>query len=849
MKKYFAGCLSAVMVSLFAPQATAQTSWEAYKDDNARFTVIADGVVRMEWSPSGSFVDAPSFVAADRTPRKAAYTVGNSGKWVVIKTSKMEVRYRRASGQFTPDNLSIASAKGVKPFAWKPGNKQQGNLKGTYRTLDGYNGDTKDNGTPMPLEDGLLATDGWTLIDDSRNFLFDSSDWPWVMPRTEKNGQDWYFMAYGDDYKAALKEFTLFAGKMPLPPRYAFGYWWSRYWSYSDTELRELIDKFHTYAIPLDVLVIDIDWHYVEKGLGGWTGWTWNTRLFPDYARLLSHIRDNGLKVTLNLHPADGVISTEECYPRVARRMGVDPATKKTIPWEGSNKRFMTTMFDEVLHPYERQGVDFWWLDWQQWPYDRKVDSLSNTWWCNYTFFSDMERNRDTRPMLYHRWGGLGNHRYQIGFSGDAYITWKTLAFQPYFTNCASNVLYGYWSHDIGGHQFEGGQHSVRKFDDELYVRWMQYGALSPVLRTHSTKNALLNKEIWNFTGETFEALRGAVLFRYSIVPYIYAMARKGYDDGLSLCRPMYYDYPRAAQSYAYRNQYMFGENIMVAPIAAPMKDGVSTQKVWLPEGSDWYEWHTGALLKGGAETERKFTLTEYPVYVKAGSIIPLYTNATTLSENGMPVTIGVFPGNGGQFDMYEDSGNGKDYAAANAYTRLAYTRNANILKVTIGARRGSYNGMPSERKYSVKVYNSAMPDRVTVDGQSASWRYSGAEMALSVDLPVASCGREREVEVHYASRASETLLDKGVAGHMKRLNRAVTGLKFRDAGIFVSEDLGWAAETGVAVEYFPERFDELVARFSDTWSRLPEVLEQQKLNPETAAWFLNNVGWESEKK
>src|SRR3712207_5672593 len=107
----------------------------------------------------------------------------------------------------------------------------------------------------------------------------------------------------------------------------------------------------------------------------------------------------------------------------------------------------------------EKMGVDFWWLDWQQWNNDKQFPNLSNTWWLNYATFSDMERHRDTRPMLYHRWGGLGNHRYQIGFSGDAIISWKSLDFQPYYNSTASNVLYGFWSHDIGGHMEIGRAH------------------------------------------------------------------------------------------------------------------------------------------------------------------------------------------------------------------------------------------------------------------------------------------------------------------------------------------------------------------------------------------------------
>ncbi len=189
-----------------------------------------------------------------------------------------------------------------------------------------------------------------------------------------------------------------------MPPKYAFGYWWSRYWSYSDDELRDVIHKFNTFNIPLDVLVIDMDWHYTEQGKGGWTGWTWNRRLFPDPPKLLNYLHSNQLDVTLNLHPADGIAPYEEPYPQIARDMGIDPASGQTIPWVASDKKLMTNVFKDILDPMHRQGVSFWWLDWQQWPYDKKVDSLSNTWWLNYVFFTHSQREgagpSDALPSL-----------------------------------------------------------------------------------------------------------------------------------------------------------------------------------------------------------------------------------------------------------------------------------------------------------------------------------------------------------------------------------------------------------------------------------------------------------------
>ena len=716
---YFLLALQGVLFSFSLSAATPQNAI-AYHDGNVRFSVLTDGVIRMEWSPSGSFTDDPSFVAIHRNLPVPKYTVQNKNATVVISTARMKLKYKKGQGPFTKDNLTITSAKGMFPFQWTPGTIQKGNLKGTDRTLDGFEGDHNIySHQDMKLEDGLLSTDGWTLIDDSKNFLFDNSEWAWVKEREHKDGQDWYFMAYGHDYKAALKDFTVFAGKVPLPPRYAFGYWWSRYWSYSDKEMRQLVDNFHTYNIPLDVLVVDMDWHYTDPGFGGWTGWTWNRRLFPNPAKFLGYLKSNDLKITLNLHPADGVAPYEEKYPEMAQWMGVDTAKQERIPWVVSDKRFINGMFNKVLRPMEKQGVDFWWLDWQQWMYDKKVDSLSNTWWINYVFFSDMERNRDTRPMLYHRWGGLGNHRYQIGFSGDAVISWKSLEFQPYFTNCASNVLYGYWSHDIGGHMFKGGDKEI--LDPELFTRWMQYGALTPVMRTHSTKNSVLNKELWNFKGDYFEALRNSILFRYQLAPYIYTMARETYDNGISICRPMYYDYPEAKEAYDFRNEYMFGDQILVAPITTPMQNGLSTVKVWLPEGT-WFDFFNGMIYEGGRSMDLYRTLEEIPVLAKAGAIIPMTEKISALDVESNPdeLTVRVYAGADNTFALYEDDNTTMAYEKDDC-AKTSMTLDWGARKFTIAPVEGNQSLVPESRMYCVEFGGSTAKEaKVFVNGVEA---------------------------------------------------------------------------------------------------------------------------------
>ena len=817
----------------------------AYADNHVRFTVISDGTLRLEYAPDGKFVDNKSFVAVNRLYPDVDYKLKSKGAWIEITTSKMRMRYKKDSGQFTGDNLVIEAVKGAFPFTWKPGVQQKGNLKGTYRTLDGMDGETQTQtwvadtkkGEQLKLEDGLLATDGWSFIDDSQGLLFDNDpDWEWAKERPANGGQDWYFMAYGHDYKQALKDYTLFAGKMPLPPRYAFGYWWSRYWLYSDKEFRNLIDNFNTYQIPLDVLVVDMDWHYTEKGKGGWTGWTWNRDLFPNPQGFLKYLKQNDLKITLNLHPADGVAAYEENYTEMAKDMGVDPETKKTIPWVNSDKKFIRSMFKNILGPMEKDGVDFWWLDWQQGMFDPKMKNLSNTWWINYAFFSDMEKRRETRPMLYHRWGGLGNHRYQVGFSGDAVISWKSLDFQPYFNSTASNVLYGYWSHDLGGHI--GSQ-----IDPEMYTRWLQFGALSPIMRTHSQKGAKLNKEPWVFNKEYCDIIRETIRQRYVMATYIYTMARKGYDDGISLCRPMYYDYPENKEAYEFRNEYMFGDDVLVMPVTAPVENDYAQVRVWLPEG-EWYEWHTGALLKGNQIVERSFAVDEYPIYIKAGAILPMYLdNVMNLNGNDEEVAVTFFPGGGdtAEFKLYEDNGNDKNYASEYAVTKLSSVRNGNEQTLVIGKREGAYKDMPLARPFKVKVLSSLIPQSVTVNGHPAKYHYSGEDFALLIDVPAQACDQEKVVKIVYPSEKVDL---NGLLGASRRIAKSMEQLKYRNSYIVFKEEFGKMGSLSEAVTYAPSEMPALIADFWKSYNELPAVLERQGMKSDLATWFLQSVCW-----
>jgi alpha-glucosidase (family GH31 glycosyl hydrolase)/tetratricopeptide (TPR) repeat protein len=793
---------------------------------NARFTVLTPQLIRMEWSENSQFEDHASFVFINRRLPVPRFQHESENGWLVLRTDKLVLRYKEGGGQFTSDKLRVEFVLNGATISWTPGMENKGNLQGTIRTLDGVKGATL-------LGSGLLSCDGWVLVDDSERPLFDNSEWPWAMPHPAGQRQDFYLLAYGHDYKSALFDFTRVAGKIPLPPRFAFGTWWSRYWAYTDTELEELVRGFQQHDIPLDVLVIDMDWHptfgvfprkFTTDPSGhrlGWTGYTWNKNYFPDAPKFLDWVHRQGLKATLNMHPASGVQPHEDQYSEMARAMGIDPETKKYVPFDIANKRFAENYFKILHHPLERQGIDFFWLDWQQ-EQKTSVAGVNPTWWLNYAHFTDMER-RGKRPIIYHRWGGLGNHRYQIGFSGDTIAVWESLAFQPYFTATAANVGFGYWSHDIGGFNRPrtGVVPAVGLPQDpgypELYLRWIQFGVFSPILRTHARKDPGSERRIWAYPAEYSAAMRDVIVLRYALIPYIYTAARTAHDTGISIIHPLYYDYPEAAEAYEFKDEYLFGNDMLVAPVVAPVsaQSLLATKSIWLPPGT-WIEWFTGTRLEGPAKIERTFTLNEIPVYVKAGAIVPMQPNMHYTGEKPVdPLILNVFPGDAGEARLYDDAGNSLGYKASEfSWTTVRQSRLIDgTLKIEILPIEGSYPGMPAQRSYEIRLPMTLPPESVRANGANVSyasegaapgWRYDGEKLTTVISLPRISVKQKVEVLVK-APVAPAELLD-GVPGKLARLHNAMTiiGNSWYKGCCLSPDLLIEAAQTGRRITYNP---------------------------------------------
>ncbi len=671
---------------------------QIYIHNKTRFSVLTDKLLRVETDNNGYFCDAPTQAIINRNFCVADYSADHIDDIVTIKTSAVRFVYNTKTNIM--ESITLSDGRKVTDY-------NKGNLKGTKRTLDGVNGKTS-------LGDGIISSEGVAVLDDSDSLVLCENGK--VLPRISKSADKYYF-AYGFEYRNAVKDYFSLTGNPPLIPRFTLGNWWSRYKAYTQQEYTELMQKFIDKKIPITVATIDMDWHWVDvvKKFGkdaldegqknsilelfynsvfpGWTGYSWNTDLFPDPKEFLSWLKKNNLKITMNLHPASGCKFYEDAYSDFCDFMGIDKNSKKQIRFDITDDKFIEGYFRFLHHPHEADGVDFWWIDWQQGK-NTSVEGLDPLWALNHYHSLDSARD-GKRPLILSRFAGAGSHRYPLGFSGDTVQTWESLDFQPYFTSTASNIGYSWWSHDIGGH--------CRGYrDDELYLRWLQFGVFSPIMRLHSTSNEFMGKEPWMYNKFVERTATDFLKLRHKLIPYIYSMNKKTSDEGRCLIEPMYYENPKDPRAYECPNEYYFGTELIICPITKPCDKitGVAETKVYLPKGR-YTDILSDKIYRGNELFSMFRDQSVIPVLAKEGAIIPMYENADNNSVlNPEALEILISRGNN-SFVLYEDDGETLRYKDGEfCETEFTVKKDYKDVIFTICKPEGKTDVIPSFRSF-----------------------------------------------------------------------------------------------------------------------------------------------------
>lgn len=700
--------------------------------DGYRITLLTPSLLRLEVQKDGIFTDGATQFVWFRDFPAVQKEIKRSASTLIVETSECKFNFSVSKKKL----MSVCIGNSDK---WVDCNNKR-NLGGTCRTLDMKQGRVK-------VGNGVLSADGVAVLSDNGIVLNDDG----TLSSRKAKEKDLYIFAYGLNFQKALDDYFYLTGITPMLPRYVFGNWWSRYYAYTQEEYLALTDRFEKENVPLTVATVDMDWHWVKVNdkfgtdykspsnpfqSEGWTGYSWNTDLFPDYREFLNKLHSKNLHVTLNLHPAQGIRAFEDAYPAMAEAMGINPADKKDIPFDISDNRFINAYFDVLHHPYEDEGVDFWWIDWQQGTKStlKDVDPL---WALNHYHYLDNARN-GRRGLILSRYCGIGAHRYPLGFSGDYIIKWKSLAFQPEFTNTSSNIGYSWWSHDIGGHAFG-------YCDDEMYLRWCQYGVFSPINRLHSTSFPLQGKEPWK-RSETVKRITCDFLrLRHALIPYIYTASYFTHKNNIALCRPMYYVYSDLPQAYSVPNQYFFGSELIVCPVTERVngKINMAKVKVWLPEGR-YTDFFTGQIYEGGRTVTMSRDLEYIPVLAKEGAIIPLSADAGNSCDNPVNLDIYVYRGNN-SYTLYEDDGISEDYKnGVFALTEFTVKEEGKTLYFRIMPVKGDVSVIPKNRKYTV-CFRDVKSGEMFINGEKREFSEKtevdfdpgiGAEIVINETIP-----------------------------------------------------------------------------------------------------------------
>lgn len=673
-----------------------------FEKGDIRISLITPRLLRTE---KGAFTDLPTQTVQNREFDKPKYTIFENKNCINIQTDDALFAVRATDGSVI--SIKFASGEIISDIG-------KGTLPGTARTLDTANG-------AIALEKGITSKGGTSVMDDSKSLLLMPDGT--IAPR--EKCADRYYFAYGRDYLDQLRDFFKLTGEVPLIPKFALGNWWSRYRAYTQEEYRTLMQRFIDEELPITVATIDMDWHWVDVIsrfgeearslkpkciqeaiyyylLQGWTGYSWNTELFPDHCELLDWLHEKGFKVPLNIHPSQGVRFFENEYKNMCEHLGKDPEKKEVIEFDVSNAEFMKAYFEILHHPLENEGVDFWWIDWQQGT-KSKIDGLDPLWALNHYHYLDSAKG-NKRPLILSRYAGLGSHRYPLGFSGDTIVTWKSLDFQPYFTNCAANAGYTWWSHDIGGHT-NGIQ------DDEIYMRWLQLGVFSPINRLHSSNSDFMGKEPWKKSFAVNVVANEFLRLRHKLIPYLYSANYRTHKYGEPICMPMYYRYD-CDDAYKAKNQYIFGGELIVCPITVPAdkKLNLASVDVWLPDGR-WTDIFNGRIYEGGKWIKMYRDIDSIPVLAPAGAIVPMYKNdrSNDLSLE-QPLEVNIWRGEG-SYELYEDDGETMDYKSGkSAITRFKLCEEGSILRLTV-TPDDPCEILPAEREFVIKFRDIVAKD------------------------------------------------------------------------------------------------------------------------------------------
>lgn len=661
------------------------------RGDKYRITILSDILVRIEYSSSNKFEDRPTELVKFRKFDVPKFMKKEDDNFLVITTNYFKLEYQKGKPFFgskmNPSQYFKISLNNTDKV-WFFGAAEARNFKGA-----GYNLDTG-------LSKGLYSTDGFVSLDDSHSLIFNRDG---SLGKRSDERLDTYVFMYRKDFGYCLRDYFKLTGKPALVPRYSLGVWWNKDVTYNSKDIDDLVWSFKKNEIPLSVLLLGNEWHMTYENT--LTGYTFDYNLFNNPKEFIDKLHANNIRLGLEIDPSHGISPDEIAYQRFKNIAGyVKPGL---IPFNVFNKQMLTAYFDEFIKPLNDIGVDFYFIN-----YDNK-DDLYTLRALNYFHYNNYKSSPKKRGMILSRNGLVAAHTMPVLYSGQTKVSWDTLEKLPEYNSRSANIGLSWWSHDIGGYK-DGVE------DPELYMRYVQFGTYSPILRFSSDASHFYKREPWHWDVKTYSVVKDYLRLRHRLIPYIYTEGYKYFKTGLPLVQPLYYKYPEIYDEPVYRNEYYFGTELLIAPITTKKEVLMNRtiHRIFLPDGI-WYDFKTGKKFVGGKRYVSFFKDEDYPVFAKRGTIIPMSFLANDdLNNTSVPskLEVHIFPGASNVYKLYEDDGISSAFLDGfYLVTDIDYNYQANNFTVIIRPTDGKTGIIPVNRDYLIRFRNTRKASDVVI--------------------------------------------------------------------------------------------------------------------------------------
>lgn len=646
------------------------------KGQKYRFTILSPRLIRIEYNKDGIFEDRATSLVVNRKFSDFTFNASSDEISLTIITEYFTLKYIKEQ-PISLKNIKV-SVNGTEK-EWTPNYKDFRN----YGSI-GYSLDSLDN--KFKLSKGLYSLDGLTVLDDSKNYVIDNENFIERAPTT-----DIYLFIYRNDFGLCLQDYFTLTGFPSMLPRYALGCWWYKNDRYSLNDIEGILKKFNDNRIPISVFLLGDKWHNSTEN------YTYDKTIF-DINNMRNYFGSKVQKFGLTIDPSIPISSSDPLYNEVIKYIPVNKNKLSFIPLSNNSINIYLNL---VINNLIGSGISLFNIDYYN------LNDKNGLFLLNHYHY--VVANMNQRAIILSRNPGITPHRYPIIFSGKTKVSWNTLQFLPKYNNSAANLGVTWHSHAIGG--YCGGIE-----DDELYLRYIQFGVFNPIFLLSSDEGKYYKREPWKWNQLILNVIREYMQLRNKLVPYIYNESYNYHKSGVPLIQPLYYKYPRIYDEPNYVNQYFFGSKIMISPIVKRKNLEMNrvVQRIFIPKGI-WYDYLSGKKFIGDKYYMNFYKDEDYPIFVKEGSIIPMSLDYDTNCPRNMEIQI--FPAeNGlyGNYQLYEDDGISLRENMNYLITKFNLDKTDNGYKFTIINKEGHMNIL--NRNYLLRFRNMKHPENVVVN-------------------------------------------------------------------------------------------------------------------------------------